>query len=171
MKFSLIRVAINVVFCVCLVGCASIFSGTSKKITINSTPAGAKITIYDNTGKVVSTGQTPTVVRLRRGESYFEDHQYRVVIEKPGFRRSEVQIRSSLNGWYFGNILLGGVIGMVVVDPMTGAMYTLSPDHIEKTLTPAQRSSLKRGPGLGIMLKEQLSPEQVRHLKILAAGS
>jgi hypothetical protein len=37
-----------------------------------------------------------------------------------------------LNKWYFGNILLGGVIGMLVVDPLTGAMYSLDEDYVVK---------------------------------------
>jgi PEGA domain len=172
MTIQPLRYAINsivvIVLCLALVGCASIFSGGRKKVTINTTPPGAKVTIYDKSGKVVTTNQTPTVVQLDRGERYFKGQEYRIVIEKPGFKPAEVRITSNVNGWYFGNILIGGLIGMVIVDPMTGAMFTLSPDHIQETLTPAQRSSLKRGPGLGIMLKEQLSPEQIRNLKSLA---
>ena len=91
--------------------------------------------------------------------------------EKAGYKTSEVRIHSTINGWYFGNLLLGGVIGMVVVDPLTGAMYTLSPDHIQETLTPTQRSGIKKAGGLGIILKEQLSPEQIRNLKSLATQS
>ena len=157
------------VLCLSLVGCASIFSGGGKKVTINTTPPGAKVTIYDKSGKVVSTNQTPTVVRLDRSQGYFDPQEYRIVIEKSGFKPTEVRVRATINGWYFGNLLIGGVIGMVIVDPMTGAMFTLSPDHIQETLTPAQRSSLKRGPGLGILLKEQLGPEQIRNLRRLAS--
>jgi hypothetical protein len=158
----------NLTLCISLVGCASIISGGAKKITLNTTPPGAKVTIYDKSGKVISTNQTPAIVSLDRSQGYFRGQEYRIVIEKPGFKPSELRVRSTINGWYFGNIFFGGLIGMIIVDPLTGAMFTLSPDHIEQTLTPAQRSSIKRGPGLGIMLKEQLSPEQIRNLKSLA---
>lgn len=175
MKNSPVRTALitflGLILCTAVVGCASIFSGGSKKITVNTTPSGAKVTIYDKTGKVVTTNQTPTVVNLDRGEGYFQGQEYRIVIEKPGYKTSEVRIRSTINGWYFGNLFLGGVIGMVVVDPLTGAMYTLSPDHIQETLTPTQRSGIKKAGGLGIILKEQLSPEQIRNLKSLATQS
>lgn len=30
-----------------------------------------------------------------------------------------------MDGWYWGNILFGGLIGMLAVDPATGAMYKL----------------------------------------------
>lgn len=39
-----------------------------------------------------------------------------------------------MNGWYFGNLLLGGVIGMLIVDPATGAMYRIETDLINETL-------------------------------------
>lgn len=35
-----------------------------------------------------------------------------------------------MDGWYFGNILFGGLIGFLIVDPATGAMYTLKPDTL-----------------------------------------
>ncbi|MCX4027392.1 hypothetical protein H0A36_10465 [Endozoicomonas sp. SM1973] len=34
-------------------------------------------------------------------------------------------ITSTLDGWYFGNLFLGGLIGMLIVDPLTGAMFKL----------------------------------------------
>jgi hypothetical protein len=31
-----------------------------------------------------------------------------------------------LDGWYIGNILLGGLIGMLIVDPISGAMFKIA---------------------------------------------
>src|SRR5436305_14092712 len=78
-------------------------------------------------------------------------------------------VHATINGWYFGNLAFGGVIGMLVVDPLTGAMYTLEPDQIDQTLTPARGASGGRTPGLGIILKEQLTADQVRRLRSLTA--
>jgi hypothetical protein len=153
------------VLCTGLAGCASIVSGGPKNVSINTTPAGAKVTIYDKAGTTVSVNQTPAMVSLSRSHGPYQGESYRIAIEKPGYRRVELHINSTVNGWYFGNILLGGFIGMVIVDPITGAMFTLSPDHIEQTLTPEQRSHLKKIGGLGILLKEHLTDEQRKHLK------
>jgi len=49
-----------------------------------------------------------------------------------------------VNGWYFGNILLGGLIGMLIVDPATGAMYRLDSDYINETLSTANVSTQTR---------------------------
>ena len=166
---ALLRTGIGVILCVCLAGCASIFSGGPKRVTVNTQPTGAKVTVYDRTGKVILTNQTPAVLRLDRSHGYFKGEDYRLVIEKPGYKRVEVAVESRINGWYFGNLALGGVIGMLVVDPLTGAMYTLEPDHIDQTLTPAKETTGGRKPGLGIILKEQLTAEQVGRLKCLTA--
>ena len=40
------------------------------------------------------------------------------------------------DGWYIGgNILVGGLIGWFIVDPLTGAMYTL-PKEVNADLRP-----------------------------------
>jgi len=39
-----------------------------------------------------------------------------------------------LNGWYIGNLLFGGLIGLLIVDPLTGAMWTLDPKDINLIL-------------------------------------
>jgi len=49
-------------------------------------------------------------------------------------------INSSVDGWYFGNILVGGLIGMLIVDPATGAMYNL-PERVD-VLLDAQSTSI-----------------------------
>jgi hypothetical protein len=78
-------------------------------------------------------------------------------------------VHATINGWYFGNLAFGEMIGMLVVDPLTGAMDTLKPDHIDQALTPTGGRSGGRKPGLGIILKEQLTAEQVRKLERLTA--
>jgi hypothetical protein len=52
---------------------------------------------------------------------------------------------STLSGWYFGNILIGGLIGLLIVDPLTGAMYDLEPENIEQSLTAVQAEAVQAG--------------------------
>jgi hypothetical protein len=40
-----------------------------------------------------------------------------------------------MDGWYIGNILFGGVIGFLIVDPATGAMWKLG-DPVYGNLAP-----------------------------------
>jgi hypothetical protein len=126
-------------------GCASIVDGGRKKVQINSNPPGAMVTVTDSAGRMVASTNTPVTVRLPRYKDYFQGEKYTVKFDLPGYYPSEMQIRPALNPWYFGNIMFGGVIGLAVVDPMTGAMWTLSPRKVDwnliskdQNLTPEQ---------------------------------
>ncbi len=101
-----------------------------------STPSGATVTIYDRSGQQVMKQTTPFTASLKTKYSYFKGQQYWVVSEMPGYQPAEVQPRSSISGWYFANILFGGLIGMVIVDPTRGAMYNLMPNKIDQSLAP-----------------------------------
>jgi hypothetical protein len=109
-------------------GCASIVSKSMYPVTINSHPDGAQITIQDERGKFVYKGSTPTTISLASGEGYFHSKSYDVTFSKAGYGKRTVTLKSELDGWYIGNILFGGLIGMLIVDPLTGAMWKLPPD-------------------------------------------
>lgn len=144
-----------------LSGCASIIEGSTQNITVKSEPAGASISITDRGGQKIHTGVTPATVSLKRGAGYFKSEQYTVRFEKPGFEPTEVKIIGSVNGWYFGNILIGGLIGMLAVDPATGAMYTLAPADLSATLAPeAQKQSKAGEPTLILVSTAELTAEQ-----------
>jgi len=49
---------------------------------------------------------------------------------KDAYQAREVTVRGEIEGWYFGNIIFGGLIGLLAVDPATGAMYTLKPNSV-----------------------------------------
>lgn len=115
-------------------GCASITDGGPKNVSINSNPEGAKVTIYDRRERQVSSGTTPTTVALRRGKMFRKD-EYRVSFEMPGYRSCDMRIDPVLNRRYWGNFLLLPLspIGFLV-DPATGAMWTIRPSTVSCTL-------------------------------------
>ena len=57
------------------------------------------------------------------------------VIEKEGYEAYQTRLSTSLSGWMFGNILIGGLIG-IAVDVTTGAWSDIEPDEINAVLTP-----------------------------------
>ena len=61
-----------------------------------------------------------------------------------------------MNGWYFGNILFGGLIGMIAVDPATGAMYTLQPKAVDTTLDAVKVSRVPGEQSLTVVLLADL---------------
>jgi hypothetical protein len=122
-------------------GCASIVHDGVRTVPVASNPPGAKVSIYDRSNKLVATNTTPFTATLPTKYAYFQGQHYRLVFDMPGYASSELNLQSSLSGWYFGNLAFGGLIGMVIVDPLTGAMYNLSPNKVEQTLTPTQANA------------------------------
>jgi hypothetical protein len=115
--------------------CASIVSKSNWPVSIQSEPIGATVSITNRKGIEVFNGKTPTAVRLKSGAGFFAKESYVVTISKDGFEPTKVNLECKLNGWYFGNILFGGVIGLLIVDPATGAMYKLISADVFETLT------------------------------------
>jgi len=137
-------------------GCASIVHGGPRTVSVASVPTGAKVTLINGvTGEVVSVNTTPFTVALSPKAGYFKGQSYKFKLELPGYATSEVELKAKLTGWYWGNIVFGGVIGMLIVDPATGSMWNLSPDKIEQPLTPNQASLIKSGGGFVVMLASQ----------------
>jgi len=136
-------------------GCATIVHSGPRSIPVASTPPGATVTVYDRSNKVVLTDTTPFVARLSTRAGYFKAQNYRMVFEMPGHSSAEVKLDSTLSAWYFGNLVIGGLLGMLVVDPLTGAMYNLVPEKIEQTLSDSQARVVRDGNGLLVILASQ----------------
>ena len=118
-----------------LSSCASIVSKSSWPITINSSPSEAKISIKDKKGIEIYTGNTPATLKLKSGAGFFSKARYQVTFEKVGYDKKVVPVEFKLNGWYFGNIIFGGPIGLLIVDPATGAMFKLETEFLNETLS------------------------------------
>ncbi|WP_318372803.1 hypothetical protein [Enterobacter sp.] len=123
-----------------LTGCATIVGDSTQTVQINSNPQGAKFEIKDEKGMVITSGTTPQSVVLDKSDgSYFGGKDYQITFSKEGFAPSTLPIKHSANGWYIGgNLLFGGIIGYLLVDPFNGGMYTLKPKEATATLASAQ---------------------------------
>ncbi len=135
MKRSLVCL-LAAALCCSFTGCATIIndlsggsSGTSNgnyPVTLNSEPGEAQYCIKDTEGKVVCEGKTPATVKLNARKAYFKGKDYVVTFKKDGYDDLAYPIKRTLNGWYLGgNLLIGGLIGYLIVDPATGAMWRL----------------------------------------------
>ena len=119
-------------------GCASIVSKSDWPVTVDSSPSEASFVIETRSGRKIHEGVTPSVVTVRASEGYFNGADYQVRFEKAGYESVTVPFNSRLNGWYVGNLVFGGLIGFLIVDPATGAMWKM-PDKLTTTL--AQQSA------------------------------
>jgi hypothetical protein len=146
--------------CAALSGCASIVHGGPRAISVASSPSGAKVSIYDRSNTLVQTNTTPFVARLNTKYGYFKGQTYRLMFELPGHANAEVNLGSSVSGWYFGNIVFGGLIGMLIVDPLTGAMYNLTPEKIEQHLSDTQAQVIRDRKGVLVVLASQTTAHE-----------
>ena len=124
-----------------LSGCASIVGKDSFPVSFQSNPEGANITIKDEKGRTMFSGRTPTMVTLSAGESYFHAKSYTVTFSKDGYDQQQITVKSTISGWYFGNIVFGGLIGLLIVDPITGKMWKLPETAIFGNLSSGSASN------------------------------
>ncbi len=116
-----------------LTNCATIVSSRQKQTTIDSTPSKMAYRVIDNSGAVISEGFTPATTTMNRSAGYFRPGKYTIEISKKGRVVGKETVTASLNGWYFGNIVIGGLIGLVIVDPLSGAMYRMPESVVVNT--------------------------------------
>ena len=95
-------------------GCSSIVSKSHYPVSINSTPDGAKYVITNRDGHKVDSGVTPATVTMKSSSGYFKGETYTILMEKDGFEPKTYVLTSTIDGWYWGNILLGGLVGMLI---------------------------------------------------------
>jgi hypothetical protein len=79
-------------------------------------------------------------------------------------------VEGQVNGWYFGNIIFGGLIGLLAVDPATGAMYTLQPRQVETTLDTLKVSRKGNEQTLTVILVEDVPRKLVGQLIPIASN-
>ena len=96
-------------------GCATLFSGTSDQVTINSEPEGAQILIDG-----IDRGTTPATISVKRPG--FDDTQ--VTLSLDGYRDRVFSLQTEFNTVGILNIF--APIGFVV-DFLTGAITKIDP--------------------------------------------
>jgi hypothetical protein len=129
--------------CAAMSGCATIVHRGPRQISVASTPPGARVSIYDRSNSLVQVATTPFLATLPTKFAYFKGQDYRLVFELPAYATAEVHLQTKVSRWYFGNLLFGGMLGMIIVDPSTGAMFNLAPDMIDQPLIAAQAELIR----------------------------
>lgn len=139
-----------------LCSCASIVSKSSKSLPIISQPDDATCEIIDiKSGLTIHKSKTPSTVTLESSSGYFQNAKYKVKLTKEGYIPREQNVESSVNGWYFGNIVFGGLLGILIVDPATGAMWKIYDDNVNIKMYPDSKD------GKLSMIKETFKGEEL----------
>ncbi|MDR2962249.1 MAG: PEGA domain-containing protein [Bacteroidales bacterium] len=163
MKQKCITAAVIVASIFSFSSCATMFSNNSYPVTINSNPQGARVSITNQTGREVFVGNTPTTVRLDAGIGYFQKADYTLRFSAPGFQDQIIPISSRISGWYFVNIISPWTLfGILIVDPLTGSMWTIDQDFVNVTLVPTTAQT--RAGELHIMNLDEIPDSWKEHL-------
>ena len=133
MRKCYMSVMLVVVSSILIFGCAWIVKGGGpENIKLESVPSGANCSVIDNvTGEKVAKILTPAIIPLSISRGYFQPAKYNIECVKDNYLPYNAIVESYISGWYVaGNIFLGGAIGYLIVDPLTGSMWKLKPDVI-----------------------------------------
>jgi hypothetical protein len=101
-------------------GCATVTTGTTQPINVDSDPAGAECALMRG-GAQISTVTTPAPVTVKR-----DSQTIHVRCKKEGYEEGLVVMNSRFETMTVGNVLVGGIIG-VIVDSSTGANSKYDP--------------------------------------------
>lgn len=148
-------------------GCASIVHGGNRDISISTRPTGATASVRRSGGDimdVVAVDKTPCTISLDPKKGYFSGQSYTLRLELPGYKPTEVELTAKMSGWYWGNLVFGGLIGMLAVDPATGAMWNIAPDKIERKLASGQSAMIQNKTGFLVVLEAELTPDEREHM-------
>jgi hypothetical protein len=103
---------------------------------------------------------------LNRGAGYFKPQSYTITVAKPGYEARTINLRHTMSGWYFANVVIGGALGMLIIDPLTGAMYRLSPNAVNTTLNATTAADPHGDQStFGIMLAEDVPAQMWKDVK------
>ena len=128
------------VFAGFLSSCATVMRENSQSIPIKANVDKVDIKLVDKNGQTVFEGQTPTTVNLKTSLSgYFNPQKYTVIASKDGYKTQTSVIDWHVSGWYYvGNLALGGIIGYLVIAPISGDMYYLD-EEVNLNMTPIKK--------------------------------
>lgn len=97
-------------------GCATIVQGSKQSVSFSSSPKGATVLLNGQ-----EKCQTPCTITLKKNK--FDS----VSFSKEGYMTHTQEIKKQTDPWFFGNILIGGLLGSTT-DIVSGSAYEYSPN-------------------------------------------
>ena len=142
---------VGLVFASALVAaCATIMHGSSQQVGINSQPAGATVVVDSQT-----VGMTPVAAKLARKRAH------RISVTLAGYQPYEMVTTRKTSGWVWGNIVFGGLIGLIV-DASTGGLYDVRPEQVNAQLARTGGMGEARDGTIYVLLVREVDPSWVK---------
>lgn len=126
--------ALLVLCCFTITGCATIVKGSTQTLTVQTEPDGANCELTREGQTIGAINPTPGTVQIDKNKNDIE-----ITCKKKGYSNAVVTVSSTFQSWTVGNILLGGLIG-IAVDASSGAINEY-PSSVELKLMPDKFSS------------------------------
>lgn len=101
-------------------GCSTLMNDRLTAVDVSSATPGTAYTVTNKAGAVVHTGTTPERITLDAARGWFKGETYQVAY-KGG---PTVELDSRVCRWYWAGAVVS-VASPLVVDPLTGDMFTL----------------------------------------------
>ena len=143
-------VSLAVVVPALVAACATIMHGTSQQVGINSQPSGATVAVDSQT-----LGVTPVAAKLSRKRTH------RVTVTMTGYEPFAMVTTRKTSGWVWGNIVFGGLIGLIV-DASTGGLYDVRPEEVNAQLTRTGAMGEVRDGMIYVLLVREVDPSWVK---------
>lgn len=146
----------SVIASLLLSSCATIIKGSKQEFKITSNPTQATVYVNDS-----SIGKTPITTKLARKE---KNTKIKLTLE--GYKDVEISLKREGNGWVWGNIVFGGIIGLIV-DLSDGAIYQLTPSQIDAEMAKNVTFNHKsEGVYIGVTMEASADWQKVGNVEI-----
>lgn len=133
MVFALLPVALS--------SCASIISGTSQEVAVNTKPSGAECDVERDGKTIGHIDETPGSLVVTRANS-----DILVECSKTGYEHTNATNENDVEAWAFGNLFFGGLIGLAV-DAFSGAINSYD-NSTTVVLNPSPEQATSASPDL-----------------------
>lgn len=114
--------------------CATLFTKKTQEVNFKGIP-GTTIVDKDKDKVVTEIGSNGFGV----GKFSKQLKKKNIVARKEGYAPKNYEMGTKIQGWFWGNLVFGGVVGMGI-DAATGKMMKFSDKMIDVTLTPLPES-------------------------------
>lgn len=132
-KFIVIGIIVTLI-----TGCATIFSSSKYSVLLDPPIEGVNVIVQNREGLIVYEGTTPTILKLDASSKYMKREKYSITFSKKGYYDYKYLLTAELDGWYFGNLLIGDLAGLFVFDPLSGAMYKIKDKIVTPIMVPIE---------------------------------
>lgn len=102
--------------------CATVVKGGSQGISVKTDPPGAACELSRKGTTLGVVNPTPGTAQIGKSAGALD-----IACKKQGYLDATLSLSSSVQGWTFGNLILGGIVGLAV-DAGSGAMHEYQPE-------------------------------------------